>query len=206
MGRLSVVFCLALTGAACSVIDSVSGYAGPPEQHHTVDGGGGAAGSAGSPAAGAAGKGCSSTASCDDGNACNGTETCGVDGSCAKGLVPSTDDQNDCTLDSCDPKKGVQHEMQSFDTVIQCSSVSNDCAPDYYRSTLLCCYAPCGDCPFYVNAVSCDKACFDQVDVCCGVSAADCDAVPCPAGYTKGAVKPSTCTCAVDGFAVTCQR
>ncbi len=46
--------------------------------------------------------------SCDDGNACNGSESC-QKGACAAGTAPVLDDGNPCTVDSCDPTAGVVH-------------------------------------------------------------------------------------------------
>jgi hypothetical protein len=47
---------------------------------------------------------------CDDGNACNGEETCSP-GGCLPGPAPVVDDGNPCTQDSCDPMTGeVTHE------------------------------------------------------------------------------------------------
>jgi hypothetical protein len=50
---------------------------------------------------------CHADADCDDGNACNGTETC-VDGACVLGVAPDCDDHNPCTRD-CDPAVGCMH-------------------------------------------------------------------------------------------------
>ena len=45
-----------------------------------------------------------SDAACDDGQFCNGVETCDlVTATCQPGLPPSCDDNDPCTLDSCDP-------------------------------------------------------------------------------------------------------
>ena len=46
--------------------------------------------------------------SCEDGNPCNGNETC-ASGSCESGAAPDFDDENPCTTDSCDPVTGEQH-------------------------------------------------------------------------------------------------
>src|SRR5204862_7074329 len=51
---------------------------------------------------------CVSDADCDDGNFCNGLETC-VDNQCTPGAAPSCDDHNGCTDDSCDPQLGCLH-------------------------------------------------------------------------------------------------
>jgi hypothetical protein len=51
---------------------------------------------------------------CDDGNPCNGTETCNpVDGTCLPGTAPTCDDGNICTDDSCTPFVGCAHTPNS---------------------------------------------------------------------------------------------
>ena len=45
---------------------------------------------------------CTSSAECDDDNACNGVEQC-VRGRCAAGAPMNCDDGIACTLDACDP-------------------------------------------------------------------------------------------------------
>jgi hypothetical protein len=50
----------------------------------------------------AAGTGCASDASCDDGLFCNGAESCAA-GSCVAGIAVDCDDGVACTADSCDP-------------------------------------------------------------------------------------------------------
>jgi len=52
--------------------------------------------------------GCVTNANCDDGNACNGLETC-VTGTCQAGTAPNCDDANLCTTDSCVPASGCAH-------------------------------------------------------------------------------------------------
>jgi hypothetical protein len=50
---------------------------------------------------------CTGAPLCDDGNACNGTETCDpVSGACGPGTPLVCDDGNPCTDDSCDPVHG----------------------------------------------------------------------------------------------------
>jgi hypothetical protein len=49
-----------------------------------------------------------SAAVCDDGDPCNGVETCD-DAGLHPGTPPDLDDGNPCTVDSCDPAAGVQH-------------------------------------------------------------------------------------------------
>lgn len=46
---------------------------------------------------------------CDDGNVCNGSETCNSFGRCATGPPPPVDDDDRCTIDTCDPVGGVAH-------------------------------------------------------------------------------------------------
>ncbi len=45
---------------------------------------------------------------CDDGDACNGDESCNL-GTCQAGVPPTVDDENPCTTDACDPETGVTH-------------------------------------------------------------------------------------------------
>ncbi len=45
-------------------------------------------------------------ASCDDGNACNGVETCNGAGACVAGTAPNCNDGNVCTNDSCNAATG----------------------------------------------------------------------------------------------------
>ncbi len=53
--------------------------------------------------------------SCADSNVCNGAEAC-KKGICASGSVPALDDENPCTVDTCDPMLGVQHAIVSQGT------------------------------------------------------------------------------------------
>ncbi len=54
--------------------------------------------------------------SCNDGNACNGTETCNpLSGLCQGGTPVSCDDGNPCTTDTCNPTTGAC--SHSFNTV-----------------------------------------------------------------------------------------
>ncbi len=51
---------------------------------------------------------CGDDSDCDDGNVCNGTETCSA-GSCVAGTALNCDSGNPCTTDTCDPVSGCQH-------------------------------------------------------------------------------------------------
>lgn len=54
-------------------------------------------------------------ASCADGNACNGAETCSGGGDCLSGEPVDVDDHNACTTDTCDPATGsVSHPPHFF--------------------------------------------------------------------------------------------
>jgi N-acetylneuraminic acid mutarotase len=50
-------------------------------------------------------------ASCSDGNACNGVETCDGHGACLPGIALTVDDHNPCTIDSCNPASGAAHSF-----------------------------------------------------------------------------------------------
>ena len=50
---------------------------------------------------------------CDDGNACNGVETCNTEtAQCVPGTPLDCDDKNECTADSCDPASGCVNTPQ----------------------------------------------------------------------------------------------
>ncbi len=50
-----------------------------------------------------------SDAACDDGDACNGAETCDETSGCLAGIPLDCHDGSDCTEDSCDPTTGCVH-------------------------------------------------------------------------------------------------
>jgi subtilisin family serine protease len=51
---------------------------------------------------------CLTDSACNDGNPCNGVETC-RSGVCAAGTPLNCDDANPCTTDACNPTTGCQH-------------------------------------------------------------------------------------------------
>jgi uncharacterized repeat protein (TIGR01451 family) len=63
---------------------------------------------------------------CDDGNPCNGAETCGGVAGCRPGTPPSCDDNNACTADSCDPMRGCVHTPLSGCAGCQSNAECND--------------------------------------------------------------------------------
>jgi len=55
-------------------------------------------------------EGCTGDAECDDGDVCNGAETCNMGtGTCEAGTPLDCDDGDLCTVDSCDPVAGCQN-------------------------------------------------------------------------------------------------
>ncbi len=64
-------------------------------------------------------------ASCSDGDACNGAETCDGSGACTPGTTPIVDDDNPCTVDSCDPAVGVVHVPAAAGTSCSDGDVCN---------------------------------------------------------------------------------
>jgi hypothetical protein len=52
---------------------------------------------------------------CNDGNACNGLESCNA-GACVPGTPPQIDDGNPCTTDGCNPSAGVTHTPVAANT------------------------------------------------------------------------------------------
>ena len=46
---------------------------------------------------------------CSDGNVCNGAEACTAQAACVAAAPPALDDNNPCTIDSCDATFGVAH-------------------------------------------------------------------------------------------------
>jgi MYXO-CTERM domain-containing protein len=53
---------------------------------------------------------------CSDADACNGAETCDAAGACAAGRPLDCDDNNLCTIDSCDMADGCEHASAADDT------------------------------------------------------------------------------------------
>ncbi len=85
---------------------------------------------------------------CDDGNACNGLETC-VGGICQPGIPLNCDDGNACTADSCDPLVGC------INTPINCDD-GNACTADTCDPVLGCINTP----------INCDDANACTADSC----------------------------------------
>ncbi len=73
---------------------------------------------------------------CADSNVCNGAESCDGAGHCAPGLPVDVNDQNPCTVDFCDPVRGVVHQPGQVRT---CDDDGNVC-----NGTAFC--GPLGEC------------------------------------------------------------
>lgn len=60
-------------------------------------------------------------AACDDGNKCNGVESCGADDTCQAGAALPCDDGDPCTADGCSPAIGCEH-----DEIASCMACDDD--------------------------------------------------------------------------------
>jgi hypothetical protein len=197
---------------ACTLVEPLSDFEGPANGSGGIGpavGGSGGSGGFGATTAGGSGfpaVECKTAAECSDGDACNGPETCLPEGKCAAGTPPKLDDGNSCTVDFCDPKKGVQHQGGAGPSVKACGA---PCPKNYYVSNALICDTDCGgpdNCGFCVNGWQCDELCMPTVQVCCRSDA--CNTV-CPAGYAfVKETKLDKCGCgsAAPGPSAECKR
>jgi hypothetical protein len=211
---------------SCSLVDSVDDYAGPPRTPAEA-GPGGSVGIGGSDAATTcdAEEDCDDdnpctidscfgsvcrhdadiSATCDDGNPCNGQEVCTTAGECEHQNPPELDDENDCTVDSCDPAVGVIHDEIDYPDVKACGNTN--CPANYYRASYLVCDTDCGgpnNCGFCINGSLCKRLCKKNHLTCC---LSDNCPGSCPAGYSPGATSCSNdCGCGSCGQAVNCTR
>jgi hypothetical protein len=74
---------------------------------------------------------------CDDETVCDGVSTCDVYGRCRAGAPPVLDDGDACTVDSCDPRRGVLHEPVPSDDGDACTRDSCDSATGQIVHTTL---------------------------------------------------------------------
>jgi hypothetical protein len=189
-------------GVACTVdaCDEVSGSC-----QHVPDNAACGAGSFCVPGVGngcSPAKPCGSDAECDDGNGCNGTETCNV--VCQPGTPPSCDDSVPCTKDSCDPATGACvhainnvacddglacNGLESCDAKLGCVTAPPPKCDDGVACTQDVCIEPAGTC-FHTPI---DSLCDDN-KLCNGQET--CDPV---AGCKKG----PNYVCPSDGIACT---
>jgi hypothetical protein len=100
---------------------------------------------------------------CDDGNACDGVETCAA-GVCQPGVPLACDDGNPCTADSCSPTLGCVHGAITGCATCTASSQCNDgnpCTTDSCDAT--------GRCVSANNTYACsDDGNPCTLDVCAG--------------------------------------
>ncbi len=92
---------------------------------------------------------------CDDGNVCNGVETCSA-GVCHTGTAPSCDDGNPCTTDTCDPARGCVH----INNTAPCADDGNACTTD------VCAGGVCTH-PTRADGTACDDGLFCTVGDTC---------------------------------------
>jgi hypothetical protein len=60
-------------------------------------------------------------ADCDNANVCDGVSRCDGKGKCRIGSAPAIDDGNACTIDACDPARGVTHVAVAIDDFDECT-------------------------------------------------------------------------------------
>jgi hypothetical protein len=68
---------------------------------------------------------CATDAQCDDGDVCNGRETC-VAGVCRPGVALACDDGNACTSDACSPTQGCTHTAMAGCTLCTTAAQCDD--------------------------------------------------------------------------------
>ena len=101
---------------------------------------------------------------CDDGNLCNGRETC-LAGVCQPGTAPNCNDGNPCTLDACDATLGCTHTAiagcAACTSAAQCDD-ANPCTAD------TCAAGRCAHAPL-VDGTSCSDGRFcNGAETCLG--------------------------------------
>jgi cysteine-rich repeat protein len=141
---------------------------------------------------------CASNADCDDGDVCNGVETCDLGKHvCTKTAPLACDDGKSCTKDACDPKLGCQNVPIDEDgDGFSCEKDCNDGDPSVYVGAPELCDGKDNDCdgtkdePPVVKAV-----CFPDADGDgFGVKGGAFEACICPTGTTVNAPDPADCS------------
>jgi hypothetical protein len=95
---------------------------------------------------------CTTSAQCDDGNGCNGLETC-QSGTCRAGTSLACGDADPCTTDTCSPTAGCQHApvagCASCTSASQCNDANpcttDTCASGTCRNAPVANGTPCAD-------------------------------------------------------------
>ena len=128
------------------------------------------------------GGGCSTDADCDDGDTCNGSETCDTgNGTCVAGTPLDCDDADACTADSCDPASGCANDVIDCDDADPCTIDSCDAGIGCINDPMTC---PPGE------------ACVGGVCEVCnnnGVCEAGEDCNTCPADCISGTSDGAVC-------------
>ncbi|TMB19732.1 MAG: hypothetical protein E6J59_11080, partial [Deltaproteobacteria bacterium] len=137
------------------------------------------------------------SALCDDGNPCNGAETCGGAAGCQPGTPPSCDDGNACTVDGCDPQSGCTHDpipgCVPCTTAADCND-GNACTTDTCDAGA-CAHDPIPGCVSCITAADCDDGNACSTDTC--------DAGACAHTTIPGCVPCTTAADCGDGNACT---
>jgi hypothetical protein len=143
------------------------------------------------------------TDSCDDGDMCNGVEAC-EDGACAAADAPNCDDENPCTVDTCEPLDGCinttapDNSPCAEEAQWQCLAGLCECVPQ-------CEGIECGDDSCGGDCGTCEPPMQCKEGVCetCGGENAECEAGETePAVCGKCGTKTRTCNdqCEWDGY------
>jgi hypothetical protein len=139
---------------------------------------------------------CTVDADCDDGQYCNGSETCDVNGNCQPGTPVDCADTVDCTIDSCNettdtcdhlPDDGFCDNTLYCDGVETCDVV-NDCQPgtpvdcaDTVDCTIDSCNETTDTCDHIPDDGFCDNTLYcDGVETCDPVNDCQPGIDPCP--------------------------
>jgi cysteine-rich repeat protein len=135
---------------------------------------------------------CQDDASCDDGDACNGKETCAKDPAkqvCTAGAVLACDDQKTCTTDTCDPLLGcVNTPVDQDGDKHSCDGDCNDANPYVFVGAPECADTVDNDCDGDTDEAPLSGGkCWEDLD---GdgfalTTAVTKDVCVCPAGYTN---------------------
>jgi hypothetical protein len=128
------------------------------------------------------GAGCScAQITCDDGNACNGRETC-LAGVCQPGTPPDCNDGNACTLDACSRTAGCTHTAVAACTPCSTAAQCDDHSPCTADSCAAgrCLHAPLADGTACGDGLFCNGAETCRGGLCtAGAPVACADADPC---------------------------
>jgi len=109
---------------------------------------------------------------CDDGDPCNGYESC-QDGQCVAGRAgPSCNDGDSCTIDTCEPMLGCRHDDAGC-AEVDISVVDDPCTDDECDDGLICtldvCSEDTGECDHTPDDFACDNGAFcDGFERCDG--------------------------------------